>query len=90
MDDLVFGYVIDRINPTQLKFLSKLAGSGKYLPWYRATFSLLPLSVVLFFAMPGGLPEGAKLVWFAVAYLIFDLACTPSQVPMTIHPRSLG
>lgn len=82
VDDLLFGYIIDRINPTQIRFLRNLAGSGKYLPWYRVTFFLLPMSVVLFFAMPGGLPDGAKLVWFAVAYLIFDLACTLSQVPM--------
>lgn len=82
LDDLLFGYVIDRINPTQLQFLRKIAGAGKYLPWYRVTFFLLPLSVVLFFAMPGGLPDAAKLAWFAVAYLIYDLACTLSQVPM--------
>ncbi|QKJ18912.1 MFS transporter [Microbacterium hominis] len=82
LDDVVFGYVIDRINPTQIRFLRKLAGTGKYLPWYRVTFFLLPASVVVFFAMPSGLPDVAKVAWFAVAYLIFDFACTLSQVPM--------
>ena len=82
VDDLLFGYFIDRMNPAQLKFLRKLAGSGKYLPWYRVTFSLLPLTTVLFFAMPANIPEVAKLFWFAVAYLLYDLACTLSQVPM--------
>lgn len=82
LDDILFGYVIDRANPTRLKFLRKLAGTGKYLPWYRVTFFLLPLSSVLLFAMPGGISEGAKLVWFAAAYLFYDLASTMSQVPM--------
>ena len=82
VDDLLFGYFIDRANPAQLKFLRKLAGSGKYLPWYRVTFFLLPLTTVLFFAMPANIPEVAKLFWFAAAYLLYDLACTLSQVPM--------
>ncbi|WP_417503679.1 MFS transporter [Microbacterium sp.] len=82
LDDVLFGYVIDRISPTQFRFLRKLAGSGKYLPWYRVTFFLLPASVVVFFAMPSGVPVAVKMVWFAVAYLIFDFACTLSQVPM--------
>ncbi|WP_163618405.1 MFS transporter [Microbacterium sp. B35-30] len=82
VDDLAIGYFVDRINPAQLKFLRKLAGSGKYLPWYRVTFFLLPLATVLFFAMPSNMPEGAKLAWFAVAYLLFDLAGTLSQLPM--------
>ncbi|MFH8491080.1 MFS transporter [Streptomyces longisporoflavus] len=82
VDDLLFGYFIDRVNPARLRFLRKIAGSGKYLPWYRVTFSLLPLSTVIFFAMPGGVSVGVKIAWFAVAYLLYDLAATLSQVPM--------
>lgn len=82
IDDLVFGYLIDRLNPSRWKFLQRLAGSGKYLPWYRVTFFLLPATTVLFFAMPSDIPVAMKLVWFAVAYLLYDLASTLSQVPM--------
>jgi Na+/melibiose symporter-like transporter len=82
-DDLLFGYVIDRINPTKMKWLGRLAGTGKYLPWYRVTFALLPLATIIFFAMPSGLPEYAKIAWFAIAYLLYDVATTLSQVPMS-------
>jgi len=82
-DDLLFGYVIDRINPTRIKWLSRIAGTGKYLPWYRVTFALLPLSTILFFAMPPGMPDYAKIAWFAITYLLYDIATTLSQVPMT-------
>jgi Na+/melibiose symporter-like transporter len=82
VDDLVFGYLIDRFNPTQLRFIRRFAGSGKYLPWYRVTFFLLPLATVLFFAMPSDLPDVAKIAWFAIAYLLYDLTTTMSQVPM--------
>jgi Na+/melibiose symporter-like transporter len=82
VDDLVFGYMIDRFNPTQLRFIRRFAGSGKYLPWYRVTFFLLPLATVLFFAMPSGLPDIAKMAWFAFAYLLYDLSTTMSQVPI--------
>jgi Na+/melibiose symporter-like transporter len=82
LDDLVFGYLIDRFNPTQLRFIRRFAGTGKYLPWYRVTFFLLPLATVLFFAMPSGLPDIAKIAWFAVAYLLYDMTTTMSLVPM--------
>lgn len=82
VDDLFFGYFIDRINPARLRLLRKIAGEGKYLPWYRLTYFLLPLSTVAFFAMPTGLSDPAKIAWFAVTYLLFDLSCTLSQVPM--------
>ena len=59
-----------------MKWLGRLAGTGKYLPWYRVTFALLPLATIIFFAMPSGLPEYAKIAWFAIAYLLYDVATT--------------
>jgi Na+/melibiose symporter-like transporter len=82
LDDLIFGYLIDRFNPTQLRFIRRFAGTGKYLPWYRVTFFLLPLATVLFFAMPSDLPDIAKVAWFAIAYLLYDVTTTMSLVPM--------
>ena len=83
VDDVLFGYFVDRLDPTRIPFLKKLAGSGKYLPWYRCTFFLFPIATVLFFMMPSGLSEGMKLVWFGVFYLLYDLTCTIVEVPMS-------
>jgi Na+/melibiose symporter-like transporter len=82
VDDVLFGYIVDRINPAGWKFLRRLAGEGKYLPWYRVSFFLFPLATILFFLMPIGLSEGMKIVWFAVFYLLYDFTLTVCEVPM--------
>lgn len=80
-DDVIFGFIVDKLDPTKSK-LSKFAGEGKYLPWYRLTFFLYPLAIIGFFLMPKGMPEAGKLVWFAVFYLLYDLTSTITEVPM--------
>ncbi|MCM1220165.1 MAG: MFS transporter [Lachnospiraceae bacterium] len=81
-DDVIFGYLIDRIQITKITAFSKLTGAGKYLPWYRLTFALFPLFTALFFCMPSGISQGAKLIWFVVFYLLYDLTYTLVEVPM--------
>lgn len=82
LDDVLFGYFIDRFNPSHIKGLRKIAGKGKYMPWYRTTFWTFPMATILFFLMPKDMPEMAKIVWFTVFYLLYDLTCTLSEVPM--------
>ena len=81
-DDVIFGFFIDKLNIKNSKFLGKLAGEGKYLPWYRATFFLFPIFTVIFFLMPQDAPETVKLIWFTVTYLLYDLTYTLVEVPM--------
>lgn len=81
-DDVLFGFLVDKLNITKWKAVSRLAGKGKYMPWYRLTFWSFPLATILFFLMPRSLPDGAKIVWFFVTYLLYDLTCTLSEVPM--------
>ncbi len=81
-DDVIFGFLIDRLNIRKSKLFGKLAGEGRYLPWYRATFFLFPIFTVIFFLMPQGAPEAVKLIWFAITYLLYDLTYTLVEVPM--------
>ena len=81
-DDIVFGFLIDKLNIRNSKLFGKLAGDGKYLPWYRATFFLFPIFTVLFFLMPQGAPEALKIAWFMVSYLLYDFSYTLVEVPM--------
>lgn len=83
MDDMIFGYFVDRIKITEWKWAKRFTGEGKYLPWYRLTFWSFPVATILFFLMPKGLPDAGKLVWYAVTYLLYDLTCTLSEVPMS-------
>jgi Na+/melibiose symporter-like transporter len=81
-DDVIFGYLVDKLNPSQIGFLSKIGGNGKYLPWYRALFWIFPLATVLLFQMPQGLSDWAKVAYFAVFYLIYDISFTIVDIPM--------
>ena len=81
-DDVIFGFFVDRLDPKRWKGINRLAGKGKYLPWYRVTFFLYPLAIIGFFLMPGSLPEMGKIVWFTVFYLLYDLTSTVTEVPM--------
>ena len=88
-DDVIFGFLIDRLNIRNSRLLGKLAGEGKYLPWYRATFFLFPIFTVLFFLMPENAPEAAKIGWFMITYLLYDFSYTLVEVPMNSMVVSL-
>ena len=81
-DDVIFGFFVDKLKITEWKAVSKVAGKGKYMPWYRLTFWTFPIATILFFLMPKSIPDAAKIVWFFVTYLLHDLTCTLSEVPM--------
>ncbi len=82
VDDVVFGFLIDKLKITEWKAFQKLTGEGKYLPWYRLTFFLFPLFTIVFYVMPSDMPQWAKLAWFIVSYLLYDFSCTLNEVPM--------
>lgn len=82
VDDVIFGYFVDRLNPTKWKKFKKITGKGKYMPWYRLTFWTFPVATILFFMMPKSISSAEKIVWFTVFYLLYDLTCTLSEVPM--------
>ncbi len=72
INDPIFGFIFDRI-----KFKNGL----KSLPWLRISTALIPVVTVGVFAIPGGLSENGKLIWFAVAYLLWDTVYTLTDVP---------
>ena len=89
-DDVIFGYLVDKIDLTKIKFLDKLRGEGRYLPWMRCFMYLFPFAILLFFLLPAGLSNGMKLVWFAATYLLFDLTYTLVDVPIQSTLQTLS
>ena len=81
-DDVIFGFLIDKLHLDKLSKLKKIVGEGKYLPWFRLTFWMFPIFTVIFFMMPQDISETAKLIWFGVSYLLYDLTYTLVEVPM--------
>ena len=82
VDDVLFGFIIDKIDIRNWKIFRKLAGDGKYMPWYRLFFWTFPAATILFYMMPKNSPDAVKIAWFLVTYLLYDFTCTLTEVPM--------
>ncbi len=73
VNDALFGVIFDSV---------KFKSGKKYLPWIKISTILTPLATLLLFAIPNSVGETAKLLWFAVAYIIWDTAYTLCDVPI--------
>ena len=72
VNDALFGVIFDKIN-----FKSK----QKYIPWLKIACTVTPISTVAIFVIPSAASETVKLIWFALAYIIWDTAYTICDVP---------
>ena len=72
VNDPIFGYIFDKV---------KFKSGQKSLPWLRISVLLIPFVTILLFSIPGGLSATAKLVWFGVAYVLWDTVYTLTDVP---------
>lgn len=73
VNDTLFGVIFDSI---------KFKSGKKYLPWLKISTILIPLATILTFVIPSASSETVKLVWFAVAYILWDTAYTLCDVPI--------
>jgi len=72
VNDPIFGYIFDKV---------KFKNGQKSLPWLRFATALIPIVTIILFAIPSGLSETGKLIWFGVAYLLWDTVYTLTDVP---------
>ncbi len=72
INDPIFGFLFDKI---------KFKNGQKSLPWLRIAVALIPVVTIFLFSIPGGMSETAKLIWFGVAYLLWDTVYTLTDVP---------
>ena len=72
VNDPIFGYIFDKI---------KFKSGQKSLPWLRLSTALIPIVTIFLFAIPSGMSETGKLVWFGVAYVLWDTVYTLTDVP---------
>lgn len=82
VDDVVFGFLVDKIDLKKIKLFDKIRGEGRYLPWVRCFLFLFPIAIAFFFMMPSSMSQAGKLVWFTVTYLLYDLTYTLIDVPV--------
>ncbi|MBQ3504130.1 MAG: MFS transporter [Oscillospiraceae bacterium] len=72
VNDPIFGYIFDKV-----KFKNGL----KSLPWLRIAVLLIPVVTIFLFSIPAGMSETGKLIWFGVAYVLWDTVYTLTDVP---------
>ena len=72
INDPIFGFIFDKI-----QFKNKL----KSLPWLRIATAAIPVVTILLFSIPSFLSPLGKLIWFGVAYVLWDTVYTLSDVP---------
>ena len=72
VNDPIFGFIFDKV---------KFKNGQKSLPWLRVATGLIPVVTIILFSIPSGLTETGKLVWFGVAYLLWDTVYTLTDVP---------
>ena len=72
VNDPIFGYIFDKV---------KFKNGQKSLPWLRIAVLLIPVVTIILFSIPSAMSETGKLVWFGVAYLLWDTVYTLTDVP---------
>ncbi len=72
INDPLFGFIFDKI---------KFKGPQKSMPWLRIATIFIPVVTILLFSIPMGLGEAGKLIWFGVAYVLWDIVYTLTDVP---------
>lgn len=72
VNDAIFGVIFDKI---------KFKSNQKYIPWLKIACALTPAATIAIFVIPTAASETVKLIWFALAYIIWDTAYTLCDVP---------
>ena len=72
VNDAIFGVIFDKI---------KFKSGKKYIPWLKIACALTPAATIAVFIIPSAASEVVKLVWFALAYIVWDTAYTICDVP---------
>ena len=72
INDPIFGFIFDKV---------KFKNGQKCLPWLRISVALIPVVTIALFSIPSALSQTGKLIWFGVAYVLWDTVYTLTDVP---------
>ena len=72
VNDALFGVIFDKIT---------FKSGKKFIPWLKIACALTPVATIAIFVIPTAASETVKLIWFAIAYIIWDTAYTLCDVP---------
>ena len=72
INDTLFGYIVDRVT---------FKNGQKFIPWVRIGVSAIGITTVALFAIPESQSQAVKVVWFLIAYILFDISYTILDAP---------
>ena len=72
INDMIFGYLIDR---------TTFKNGQKFIPWVKIGVSAVGITTVALFAIPESASQAVKVVWFLIAYILFDISYTILDAP---------
>ena len=72
VNDAIFGVIFDKF---------KFKSNQKYIPWLKIACAATPITTIAIFVIPTAASETVKLIWFAIAYVLWDTAYTLCDVP---------
>lgn len=77
INDVLFGYFVDkyRFKPGKNAFTKWLFG-GRYMPWFRLLFLMIPLGTIIIFSISTDLPLWGRVAQYMFGYFLFDAGCT--------------
>ena len=72
VNDVFFGYLMDRFT---------FRNGQKFMPWVRIGTAAIGITTVALFAIPQSMGSSGKIIWFLLAYLLFDVSYTVLDAP---------
>ena len=72
VNDVFFGYIVDR---------HLFKNGQRFIPWVRIGTAAIGITTVALFAIPKSMGQTGKVVWFLVAYILFDMCYTILDAP---------
>lgn len=72
VNDVLFGYIVDR---------HVFKNGQKFMPWVRIGTAAVGITTVAMFAIPQSMGDTTKVIWFLLAYILFDVAYTILDAP---------
>ena len=73
VNDVLFGYIVDR---------HTFQNGKKFIPWIRIGCAAIGITTVVMFAIPENLTQPVKILWFLIAYVLFDISYTIQDTPV--------
>lgn len=77
VNDTIFGVIVDK---------TRFKNGQKFLPWVKIGVAAIGVTTLAMFAIPASIGQTAKVVWFIIAYILFDAAYTMLDAPAFALP----